>query len=67
MKRINDTWWKDHDGYYKEVSKRVWEGPFESMDDSRFDDLSTLKIVAIDEVVHLKPTEEMMPIEKDDH
>ena len=47
MKRINKTWWKGNDGYYKEVDKRVWEGPFETMHQER--------VVELDEVVALKP------------
>ena len=49
MKRIDNIWWKGNDGYYKEVDKRVWEGPFESMQQQR--------VVTLDEVVELKPIE----------
>lgn len=61
MKRINNEWWRGHDGYYKEVSKRVWEGPYDEMTETK-----DLRIVAIDDVVHLKPSEELMPVDKDD-
>jgi len=34
MKRIDNVWWKDATGYYKEVGKKVFEGPFETMEDT---------------------------------
>jgi hypothetical protein len=32
MKRINKEWWKGADGFYKETGKRIFKGPYESMD-----------------------------------
>lgn len=51
MKRINKTWWKGHDGYYKEVAKHTWEGPFDSMQEPSVEE----KVVTLDEPVSLKP------------
>ena len=34
MKRINKDWWKGSDGYYLEVSRNVYEGPFDEMNAS---------------------------------
>ena len=31
MKRINNQWWRGADGYYQEIRKGVYEGPFEDM------------------------------------
>lgn len=55
MKRINKTWWKGADGYYKEVSKMMFEGPMQSMDEPQE------RIVKLDEVVELKPVD--VPLE----
>lgn len=33
MKRIDQTWWKDATGYYKQISKGIFEGPFDTMQD----------------------------------
>jgi len=31
MKRISQQWWKGEDGYYLEVAKKQFKGPFEHM------------------------------------
>lgn len=33
MKRINNTWWRGDDGFYKEISRGQYEGPFANMDE----------------------------------
>jgi hypothetical protein len=37
MKRIDDVWWRDATGYYKQVSKGVFEGPFDTMSNNVVD------------------------------
>jgi hypothetical protein len=62
MKRINSEWWKGNDGYYKQVSPAVYEGPFDTMEDKdpinlynppKLVDTTITKVVELDEPVSL--------------
>lgn len=53
MKRIDKEWWKGADGYYYEVSKGIYEGPYETqqrapdMDDSTVIDSGSITVFPI--------------------
>lgn len=43
MKRIDQTWWKGSDGYYREVARHTYEGPFPTMDEPQSTESNTVE------------------------
>lgn len=57
MKRIDNTWWRGSDGFYKEIRKGVYEGPFANTDEE--------PVVGEDSTVVDSGSITVFPIDKD--